>query len=299
MVAIVDAKWSVFVKVAELGSLTHAATALNVPQSAISRQIGTLERECGTRLFRRTGRGVVLSDFGQQIFPGIKALMAQADQLCDEIQTSSGEPLGEVRVGVLPSAVHDFAGVLYRSAASRFPKVRLHLTEGSSVQLEDWLNQGRLDLSLLLREDDIERPGEPTLRKISLSLISPQADPLTRHGRVRFEQLTGLPLVVPAEPHLLRARLNALAVQRQIKLNIAVEADSIELQKELVAAGAGYGIIALSRAAQNSNEPLSAAVITDPELARRVVLSTTLLRPHTLAVRAVSGLIEEVFPTVL
>src|SRR5262249_14163387 len=115
MLSILDPKWALFVKVAELGSLTQAASVLDMPQSVISRQIGVLERECGSRLFRRTGRGVVLTDFGQQIFPRVKALIAQADQLSDDIRTSSGEPLGDVRVGLLPSAATRFSASLYRA----------------------------------------------------------------------------------------------------------------------------------------------------------------------------------------
>ncbi|MGC3980386.1 MAG: LysR family transcriptional regulator [Steroidobacteraceae bacterium] len=297
MLSIVDSKWVLFVKVTELGSVTHAAAALDIPQSVISRQIGILERECGARLFRRTGRGVVLTDFGEQLFPRVKVLIAQADQLSDEIRTSSGEPLGDVRIGVLPSAVPKLVGHLLNAVSERFPKVRLHFTEGSSVQLEDWLNQGRLDLSLLLREDEVELPDEPTLRKLSLSLIGPHGNPITEQP-VQFDQLAELPLILPGEPHLLRARLNALATQRNIKLQVAVEADSIQLQEELVAAGAGYAIVAAHALPSELSKRISTAPIVNPELHRRVVLSTTLLRPHTLATRAVSQLIIELKPKV-
>lgn len=297
MISILDSKWTLFIKVTELGSLTRAAAALDVPQSVISRQIGVLERECGTRLFRRTGRGVVLTDFGMQIFPRVQALMANADTLSDEIRTTSGQPLGEVRLGLLPSVVPLCAGPLNRAAQERYPKVRLHLTEGSSVQLEDWLDQGRLDLSLLLREDDIENPDEKTLRRMSLSLIGPHDDPLVREPTVSFEQLAGIPLVLPGEPHLLRARLNAVALQQKVKLNVAVEANSIHLQQEIVASGGGYAIIA-SPVLPRSPERFSVAKIVDPELPRRVVLITTLLRPNTLAVKAIFQLVEEIFGTI-
>jgi LysR family transcriptional regulator, nitrogen assimilation regulatory protein len=297
MLSILDAKWILFVKVAELGSLTHAASVLDMPQSVISRQIAALERECGSHLFRRTGRGVVLTDFGQEIFPRVKALIAQADQLWDDIRTSSGEPLGDVRLGLLPSAVPLLAAKLYRAVMDCYPRVRLHLTEGSSVQLEDWLNQGRLDLSLLLREDERELPGEITLRRVSLSLIGPPEDSITTQPSVTFRQLAELPLVLPGEPHLLRARLNALAAQHQLKLTVRVEADSIRLQEEIVAAGGGYAIVAAVRPVSAAR--LSAALIVEPELSRRVVLSPTLLRPHTLAARAVTKLIQEIAPTCL
>jgi DNA-binding transcriptional LysR family regulator len=294
MIAILHSKWALFIKVTELGSLTHAAAALNVPQSVISRQIGALERECGAHLFRRTGRGVVLTDFGAQIFPRIKALMSHADKLSDEIRTSSGQPLGEVRLGLLPSAAPMCAGALYRAVKERYPKVRLHLTEGSSVQLEDWLNQGRLDISLLLREDDAKRPGETTLQQMSLSLIGPIGDPVVQKPTMAFEELAGLPLVLPGEPHLLRARLNALAMQLNLNLEVAVEADSILLQQEIVAAGGGYAIIATPSLPRPSDR-FSGSRIVNPDLSRRVVLSATMLRPHTLAINAVSEIVREIF----
>lgn len=296
MISILDSKWTLFIKVTELGSLTRAAAALDVPQSVISRQIGVLERECGMRLFRRTGRGVVLTDFGTQIFPRVQALMTHADKLSDEIRTSSGQPLGEVRLGLLPSVVPLCAGSLDRAVAKRFPKVRLRLTEGSSVQLEDWLNQGRLDLSLLIREDDIETPDEKTLQRMSLSLIGPRDDPVVREPTVSFEQLAGLPLVLPGEPHLLRARLKAVAAQRQVKLDVTVEADSVHLQQEIVAAGGGYAIIATS-VLPRLPERFSVARIVNPELPRRMVLSATLLRPNTLAVDSIFKLVTEIFRT--
>lgn len=292
MLPVLDSKWTLFVKVAELGSLTHAAAALNVSQSVISRQIGVLEKECGARLFRRTGRGVVLTDFGQQIFPHVKVLIAHADQLSDSIRTLGGEPLGEVRLGLLPSMISVLSGPLYRAAAQRFPQIRLHFIEGSSVQLEDWLNQGRLDLSVLLRESDVEQPGEVTLTRMSLSLIGPLDDPVTRRPTVEFDELGRLPLVLPGEPHLLRARLDALAVERRIKLQVAVEADSIGLQGEIVAAGGGYAIVGARTLPATQPAKFSAALIVNPELPRRIVLGTTQLRPHTLATRTLSTLVQ-------
>ena len=54
-------KWRAFIAIGELGSLTRAALYLDSNQSLLSRQLNALERECGARLFNRTGRGVELS----------------------------------------------------------------------------------------------------------------------------------------------------------------------------------------------------------------------------------------------
>ncbi len=77
-------KWRAFVAIGELGSLTRAALFLDSNQSLLSRQLNALERECGARLFNRTGRGVELSEVGARLFPQVKALLADAEKLDQE-----------------------------------------------------------------------------------------------------------------------------------------------------------------------------------------------------------------------
>ncbi|HSV46420.1 MAG TPA: LysR family transcriptional regulator, partial [Ramlibacter sp.] len=96
-------KWRSFVAIAELGSLTRAALFLDSNQSFLSRQVNALERECGTRLFNRTGRGVELSDAGQRLFPQVKELLERAESLERDIRADLREPVGTVTLGTLPS----------------------------------------------------------------------------------------------------------------------------------------------------------------------------------------------------
>jgi LysR family nitrogen assimilation transcriptional regulator len=298
MPSILDPKWQLFVKVAELGSITKAAVTQDVPQSMVSRHIAQLERECGARLFRRTGRGVVLTEFGELIFPRIQALIDASNQLVDDIQSSGGQPMGEVRIGLLPSTVPLLAGKVFGAVHERFPQVQLHLTEGSSAQLEEWLGDGRLDMSFLLREADTFQGVEPVVMRLPLHLVGAAADPLTQRKTVYFQELEGLPLILPSSPHLLRARLDRMALDRGMTLRVSVEADSIRLQHEIAAAGGGYAItVGPSRA--NSLPGLSAARLVRPQLERAIVLGTTVHRAHTLATREVHQLVLRMARTLL
>jgi DNA-binding transcriptional LysR family regulator len=204
---ILDPKWELFVKVADAGSVSGAALALDMQQSVVSRHITRLEQESGTRLFRRTGRGVVLTEFGQQVYPRVLALIRDAEQLADDMRTNSGTPVGDVRFGLLPSTVAVLAGPLFSAVRKSWPQVRLHFTEGSSAQLEEWLTQGRLDLALLLREEDTAAPEETVLTRLPLYLVVPAKDSLAGRKTINFDDVAALPLVLPSEPHPLRARL--------------------------------------------------------------------------------------------
>jgi len=303
MLPILDPRWRLFASVAQLGSLTRAADVLNSPQSVISRQIAQLETQCGGKLFRRTGRGVVLTEFGDIIHARIGPMLAEGERLADDILTTNGVAIGDVHVGLLPSAVARLAGRLFAAVREQCPRVRLRLTEGSSAQLEEWLASGRLDLALLLHEGPEAGMGGTCLRSMALDLIGPRGDPLLAAGQVAFAALEGLPLILPAEPHVLRKRLDALARERDMRLLVAMEADTIVLQQELAAAGAGFAIVAsLAQAdagdtGDGGDGRLGAARIVQPELTRHIVLGATPHRPHTLATRSVSRLVASLFST--
>lgn len=112
---------------------------------------------------------------------------------------------------------------------------------------------------------------------------------LVARDELPVAELSGLPLVVPARPHLLRARLDHLAIEHGLRLQVAIEADSVQLQYEAAAAGAGYAIASI--AAGRIDARLASARIVQPELERFVVLAESPRRPHTRATREVHQLV--------
>jgi len=125
--------WRLFIDAIELGSLSKVAVAYGTSQPHVSRQIGELERECGGRLFQRTGRGVVLTDLGQRVAPKVRAWLASTDQLANDIHTTAGKPIGRVRLGILPSAGHPLVTTLCRRLHELYPLVHLTVREGQGA----------------------------------------------------------------------------------------------------------------------------------------------------------------------
>ncbi|RDU98831.1 LysR family transcriptional regulator [Trinickia dinghuensis] len=286
---IVDPRWFVFLQVSASGSLSRAAAALDMPQSMVSRNVAQLEQQCGERLFRRTGRGVVLTEFGEQMLPRVTRLAAEADALADDIRSARGQPAGEVLLGLLPSAVNHYAGPLFAAVRAELPAVRLHLTEAASAQLEEHLREGRLDMAVVLKEDEAHVGDSHVLARVPLHLVGPRGDPVVAGADVPLAMLSGLPLVVPGRPHLLRARLDRLASQHDLTLHAAVEVDSVRLQYEVVAAGGGYAIASVLPGKLDAR--LASSRIVAPVLERFVVLAESPRRPHTRATRAVRRLV--------
>src|SRR5689334_13754914 len=142
-------RWRLFVSLAELGSLTKAAVTLNTAQSVISRQLAALEKTCGGRLFHRTGRGVALTEIGQRIYPRVKILIEELDQLTTEVRADSASPKGVVTLGIIPSMAHPLIDLLFRRVRQSFPGVQLRILSGSSGQLSEWLEKGQVDIAIL------------------------------------------------------------------------------------------------------------------------------------------------------
>jgi DNA-binding transcriptional LysR family regulator len=285
---ILDARWQIFLRVAEAGSLSKAATALVMPQSMVSRAITHLERQCGERLYERTGRGVTLTEFGARLLPQVAQLACHAEALSEDIRGARGQVMGEVRVGLLPTAVGRYCGPIITQVRARLPGVHLHLVEGASAQLEEQLRDGRLDMAVVLRENPDDIGDAHILARVPLHLVGRQGDEAVMQGDVPLARLSGRPLVVPSRPHLLRARLDQLADEHGLRLNVVTEADSVPLQCEVAAAGGGYAIMSIAGV---MDARLASTPIVQPTLERFVVLAVSPRRPHTRATRELHSLI--------
>src|SRR5690349_10313297 len=89
----------VFVRVAELGSISKAAFSLGTSQPTVSRIVSELEQELGGDLFYRTGRGVSLSELGEMILHRARGLINSAQQMTADAQDFGKAPAGNVCVG--------------------------------------------------------------------------------------------------------------------------------------------------------------------------------------------------------
>lgn len=288
-------KWRVFVRVAELGSATRAAVALDTHQSAISVQISALEKECGGRLFNRTGRGVTLTPLGERVLPRIQALIAEAERFSEDILTNGQVPHGEVKVGVVASTAQPLVGELFRRTRERFPGIRLNVREGFSDHLEEWLASGQIDIGLLHRYGRKLAPGEERLGGGSTYLIGKAGDPLCEAPQVEFSRLHQVPLALPAAPSGLRVLAEHLAHRRSVTLNVEVEVNSLGLIKDIVAGGGVYTVLPFQAVfAEVQSGSLWASQIVNPGVDRTVALGTNKLRPQSLAARETARLLFQI-----
>jgi DNA-binding transcriptional LysR family regulator len=179
-------------EVAQRGSFSAAAYALGYTQSAVSRQVASLEAALGRRLFDRGRGGVVLTPAGARLLP-------RAIRILDELDAAAREAgdvaLTPVRLGAFATAA---AGLVPRALAALPGELKVTLREGTTPTLTRALRAGTLDLAVLaqappFRPPDGETPALElsTLSERELVIVVSAAHPFARAGAVEVEQLAG------------------------------------------------------------------------------------------------------------
>jgi LysR family transcriptional regulator, nitrogen assimilation regulatory protein len=283
-----------FLEVAELGSLTKVAVHRQTVQSHISRQISDLERECGGALFRRTGRGMVLTEFGQYVEKRVRQWIQQSDELWGDIKQSAKIPMGEVKLGILPSAAHPLMTQVFKKLHRDYPKIRLNIREGQGSELDAMLDTGSVDMAILFRYDKPHTTDELLLSTASTFLVSSPGLALTSGEAVDFKRLEGLPLVLPRKGSHWRSILDETARSKGFQLQAEVEADSLKVQKEIIATNSHlYALLGpFSVDEELRSGRLQSTKVISPDLKRYVTLAMPKQGHITQASRAVSEIIK-------
>ncbi len=283
-----------FFQVAELESFTKAAAQRQTVQSHISKQIAEFESACGGRLFTRTGRGVVLTELGHHIATRLRPWLHETEQLMNDIRNTSHVPMGEVRIAILPSASHPLMSRVYQQLQKQYPLIRLNIREGQGSQLDTLLDSGSVDMAILFRYQAPNGNDDTLLTVADTWVVSRPGDVLTRKPTVPFAKLRGLSLVLPREPAHWRAVLNETARGKGFSLKAGIEADSLRLQKELVAETPGvYSILgSISIVEELRAGHLQASKLVGPDLKRYVTLALPKRGSLTPASKMVAQAIE-------
>ncbi len=258
-----------FVRVAELGGFSRAAMLLGIAQPALSRQVRLLEADLRTSLFRRTGRGVVLTESGQRLLAHAQGILHQLGQARDDLLAGTDEPTGRVVVGLPPSMARRLTLPLVERFQADLPRARLAIVEGLSTHITEWIATGRADLGLVHDPTPVEAIETTPVLDERLCLISPAPGP---DAPLRFAELPRFPLIIPERMHAIRRLVEAQATLAGVRLAVAWEVSGVRAILDLVGTGQGNAILA-------------------PEVISRLCLALPAQKPVTPLARRVGALL--------
>lgn len=284
-----------FMQVAEVGSLAGAARLTDLSQPSLGRAIRQLEAELKVTLFRRTGRGVVLTEAGLLVQQHARTLLDNATALEQALTLQSQAISGHLAFGLPPSIGVRLTGRLVGQYREAFPKVHLSVFETLSGDLQERLLDGSLDLGILYASSISARLSTVPLGDEDLHLICRRDQPEAQQTSVSFRAALQLPLILPGRRHGLRALLEQTAFREDLAFATDLEVDSLRVQLDLVSRGLGYTILPAQTLEASHANDLVAVPIAAPTPRRQCVLAWSRDRVLTPAAGAMRDLVVGVF----
>ncbi|VCU69420.1 HTH-type transcriptional regulator CynR [Pigmentiphaga humi] len=282
-----------FVRVAELGGFTRASIALNVAQSALSRQVRELELELCQSLLVRNGRGVVATEAGKVLLEHARGILHQVARTREELGRVRGALAGRVAIGLPPRFAKMLTVPLTRAVRERLPEAVLAISEGLSTALQESLVSGRLDIALLYNPVPSPDLDSRVLFDEDFYLVMPRRRRPVRTA-ITLDELADEPLIIPTRPNTIRMLVEAELAHIGRHPRIAMEIDGIAAILDLVAEDMGSAVLSVDAVRASGREDILYAVpIVRPRLRSKLALAVSAQRPATRTQQAVQDIITE------
>jgi DNA-binding transcriptional LysR family regulator len=282
-----------FVSVVECGSVSRAAELLRISQPSLSIQVRGLEDELGVDLLVRHPRGVTPTDIGLVFCDHARNILRDVDHARDAIRSQVSSPVGRVSLGLPTSACRGLSVPLLSAMKQRYPNISVHVVEGMTGTLDEWIQLGRLDVALLYNHRAYEHMAWNEVITEELQLHVPRGSRLARRKSIPFRELAHLPLVLPGRPNVLRALIEQIASRIDIRLT-AADCDSLPAIRQLVLAGSPTIMPPFAMAEEIGRGEMVAIPITAPKPTWELSIVVSQRTVHARASRIVAEVMASV-----
>jgi len=274
-----------FVGIVQAGSLSRAADQLHVAQSAISHHLASLEAELDRQLVTRGPKGILLTDAGGVLYRHAEAILRQVESAKQDAVSVLNVPSGRVSIG-FPVALASLLGCeLFVRLRSAYPQILLHLIDGNSSLLRERLNNGRLDIAVLLIEQPERGLAVEPLVLEELFYVTADQD----NSQVRIADAARHPLLVPGPGSGIQRDAREVFEKHGLPLEPIGECDSLNTLRQLVASGIANSIMTWSGLHSGNPRPaLNYRRFVDAKMVRPVSLCFSEVGLRSPAIEAVA-----------
>lgn len=265
----------IFIAVAEHGSMSAAADALLVSQSAVAGAINALEHAFGAQLtIRRKAHGVALTAAGRYVLDRAKGLLNAATDLELHAADAGAELRGSLTLGCYRTLAPTVLAALIDNYSRLYPFVELDFFVGPQSEVQSGLASGTLDLAIAY---DLSLPNGLVSQRLfdAVPAIVLAADhPLAAHPALGLTDVADEPMIL-LDVNPSRENTMMMFSSAGIEPNIRFRTLDYEVTRSLVGRGMGYAILVQQPASNQSYEgrPLAVRPIEPP--VRNVPVSIT------------------------
>ena len=282
-----------FIAVYEQRNLSRAADQANVAQSALSHHIANLEAEFATPLFERKPRGMEPTAAGERLYEHARIILRAMAEAEREIKEGGSVIAGDISIGMANSGMKAIGVPLMRTVLTKYPNLKLSLTESLSGATLLHLLSSEVDLALVYNPpSEKDLIAEPVLEEQMFcvgteKLIGKSTAPIT------FEAVTRLPLILLLYGLSSRALLDDPVLLKRLEANAILHLNSISGMIGALTEGLGCTVATkLFVKEQLKAKTVVAREVIDPKLTRTLYLCRLRNRPMTYVMEEMYRLIR-------
>ncbi|OZI26000.1 hypothetical protein CAL26_01180 [Bordetella genomosp. 9] len=253
----------VLLAVAEENNLSRGAMRCNLAPSSVSVRLKGLEEAIGARLLVREARGVALTPAGRILVEHAKKCFAQLDQMHVDLLPYARGITGNVTLFASDNAMSflpDDLAVFFK----RNPSTRVTLEERPSADIVAAVAAGRAPLGIVAFETEHPDLEYLPYRQDELVLLVPRDHDLGQRKEVPFVSCLSEPFICLAHGNALHTYLISHAAKLGAVLDVRVQVSGYRAIAQLVAAGAGVGVIPRSTVVSSDLQTLAVVKLSDP-----------------------------------
>ena len=263
----------VFYTVAKCGSLTKAGEELYISQPAVSQAIKQLENQLGGQLFKRTHKGMELSETGgRQIFEMVEKALKLFDEAESKYAELKDTATGVVRICASDTVSTHFLLPYVKEYHEKYPDVNLVLQNGTSSETIEQLKAGKGDLGFVnLPIDDKDVNLSNTVMQLHDVFVANEKffELFNKTGDLR--RLQDYPLLMLDLSSSTRQAIVNFAHSQGIHLHPEIELTSLELMISLAESGIGIACVPREFVKNQIEEKKLFEIKTNPNLPSRAI----------------------------
>jgi DNA-binding transcriptional LysR family regulator len=223
--------------VARHTSFTKAAEIAGLTQSAVTRQVQSIEQSLGVELFERTTRSVRLTPAGAALREESTRLVGDVDRTLKRIREEFAGAKKEIRVGVSRSIGLAYLPGFFHANLKRRPRVSLHVSYQSSSEILTAIDRNEIDVGVICPPERLPSTVKVTHRFADAFVLigSVETEPVAKIG----EWAAAQDWILISESSTTGRRLRDWIRKRGLKIEPALQLDSFDLIINLVALGMG------------------------------------------------------------
>jgi len=256
-----------FAAIADLSSVTLAADRLNLTQSALSRQMKSLEDSIGVRLFEKAGRNLRLTAAGEALVGRVNSLLATERDLRTFADELKSDQAGLLRIGACSQLIERFLPSFLKRWTTANPGIELRLEDGGGPELAERLRAGAVHLTIAATPstptDSFEVIRLGRLAFLAVALPDYLADTV---GPIEMAELLAHPILTLNQRHASREVFDAACRLIGVPPRLVMEGYSPHTLFAMAEGGNGVAVV-----------PSSARVASPRLVARPIALNGKLV----------------------